>query len=270
MSDKVREHCYLTGKYRGLAHSKCRNNVTQVKSNFIPFVFHSFSTYDCHMFFKKLIDKRKDKVKFKFVPETNEKYISIKVGCIRFIDSYRFLSSRLDSLVKTLLDFNHKTLKNFEDEIVDNDEILKIVNEIKMLITEGVYKNDSIKDFKKDYPDENEKLEEVLLKYFGENDLKLLKTEFPENWKFLSKKLVYPYEFLNCIKDYQKSVGHLRKEDFFSKLKNDYPSDKEIERTKQLIKSFNVRNVEELTQLYLRGDVFLFACVLLEICKSIS
>ena len=41
--DKVRDHCHLTGKNRGPAHSKCNINVTQDQSNFIPFVFHNFS-----------------------------------------------------------------------------------------------------------------------------------------------------------------------------------------------------------------------------------
>ena len=55
ISDKVRDHCHLTGNYGGPAHSKCNTNVTQDKSNFIPFIFHTFSNYDCHMFFKKLV-----------------------------------------------------------------------------------------------------------------------------------------------------------------------------------------------------------------------
>ena len=50
-SDKVRDHCHLTSNYRGPAHSKCNKNVTQNQSYFIPFVFHIFSNYDCHMFF---------------------------------------------------------------------------------------------------------------------------------------------------------------------------------------------------------------------------
>ena len=50
-SDKVRDHCHLRGKYRGPAHSKCNINVTQKQINFIPFIFHNFSNYDCHMFF---------------------------------------------------------------------------------------------------------------------------------------------------------------------------------------------------------------------------
>ena len=58
LSDKVRDHCHLTGRYRGPAQSKCNNNVTQHQSNFIPFIFHNFSNYDCHMFFKKLVDKK--------------------------------------------------------------------------------------------------------------------------------------------------------------------------------------------------------------------
>ena len=59
--DKVRDHCRLTGRYRGLAHNNCNINVTQDQSNFIPFIFHNFSNYDCHMFFKKLVDKEKIK-----------------------------------------------------------------------------------------------------------------------------------------------------------------------------------------------------------------
>ena len=48
-SDKVRDHCHLTGKYRDPPHSKCNINVTQKQDNFIPFLFHKFSNYDCHV-----------------------------------------------------------------------------------------------------------------------------------------------------------------------------------------------------------------------------
>ena len=91
--DKVRDHCHLIGKYRGPAHSKCNINVTQEQSNFIPFMFHNFSNYDCQMFFKKIVDRKNDKVKFDIIPKTNEEYISVTYVCIRFIDSYRFQSS---------------------------------------------------------------------------------------------------------------------------------------------------------------------------------
>ena len=144
-SDKVRDHCHLTSKYRGPAHSKCNINVTQDQSNFIPFIFHNFSNYDCHKFFKKLVDEKNDKVKFEIIPKTNEEYISVTYGCISFIDSYRFLSSGLDALVKTLVDNSNKTLGDLKKEIVDNDYILNIVTDI------GEY-NRTIKYLKKDYP----------------------------------------------------------------------------------------------------------------------
>ena len=252
--DKVRDHCHLTGKYRGPAHSNCNINVTQKQSNFKPFIFHNFSNYDSHMFFKKLVDKKKDKVDFEIIPKTNEEYISVTYGCIRFIDSYRFLSSGLDSLVKTLVDNSDKTLKNLKKEIVDNDEILNIIDEI-------IEEDKTIKDLKKDYPDEIKKLEEALLVHMGEHDLKILKTGFPDKWKYLTKKLAYPYEFFNSIDDYQKPVDNLVKKDFFSKLKNKCPDDEEIERTKEIIKKFNIKNGEELTEIYLKSDVLLLACV---------
>ena len=182
-------------------------------------------------------------------------------GCTRFTDRYRFLSSGLDSLVETQVDNNHKTLEDFEEEIVDNDEISNIVNEIKMLIKENKYKNDSIKDLKKDYPDKINELEQALLDYMGGNDLKILKTGFPDKWKCLTKKLAYPYEIFNCIEDYQKPVNNLKKEDFFSKLKNKCPDDEEIERTKEIIEISDIKNGEKLTEIYLKSDVLLLACV---------
>ena len=90
-SDKIRDPSDLTAKYRGPAHSKSNINATEEQSYFIPFVFHNFSNYDCHMFFKKLVDLKNDRVKFDIIPKTNEEYISVTYGCIRFIDSYQFL-----------------------------------------------------------------------------------------------------------------------------------------------------------------------------------
>ena len=194
--DKVRDHCHLTGKYRGPAHNTCNINVKQKDSNFVPFAFHNFSNYDCHMLFKRLVDLKKDKVKYK-ITKTNEEYIAVKYGCIRFIDSYRFLSESLDKLVKNL----------------------------------------------------------------DEDDFKILKKEFPDKWQYLNKNIAYPNEYFNSIDDYKKPVANLEKEDFFSKLKNDYPDDEEIERNKEIIKLFNIKDGEELTKLYCKSVVILLADV---------
>ena len=109
--DKVRDHCHLTGRYRGPAHNTCNINVKEKDSNFIPFAFHNFSKYDCHMIFKRLVDLKKDKVRIDILPKTNEKDISVTYGCIRFIDSYRFLSESLDILVKNYDEDDFKILK---------------------------------------------------------------------------------------------------------------------------------------------------------------
>ena len=89
--------------------------------------------------------KKNDKVDFEIIPKTNEEYISVTYGCIRFVDVYRFLSSSLDSLVKTLVDITKKAFKNLKEEIVDNDEILNIINEI-------IEDDRTINDLKKVYP----------------------------------------------------------------------------------------------------------------------
>ena len=114
-----------------------------------------------------------------------------------------------------------------KEEIVDNEETLDTVNGI-----EDVYR--TIKDLKKDYPEKIEKLEEALLNYMGENDLKFLKTGFPDKWKFLTKKRAC-YEYFKSFDDYQKLFDNLNKQYFFSKLKNGYPDDEEIERTMDFI-----------------------------------
>ena len=108
LSDKVLDQCHLTGKYRGPAQTTCNINGKQKDSSFIPIVFHKFSIYDCHMLFTRLVDIKKDKAKLKFIPKTNEEYISVFYGYIKLIDSFRFLSESLDKLVKKLVEYDFK------------------------------------------------------------------------------------------------------------------------------------------------------------------
>ena len=89
-----------------------------------------------------------------------------------------------------------------------------------------------------------------------------MKKEFPEKWQFLNKKLAYPYQNINGIDDYKKPVDNLKKENFFSKLKNECPGDDEIERTRGIIKIFNIKNGEELTKLFCKSVVILLADVM--------
>ena len=95
----------------GPAHCNCNINVKQKQRNFIPILFHNFSNYDCHLFFKTLIDKKPYNTNLSVIPKTNEEYISVTYGCLRFIDSYRFLQESLDNLVITLNEDDFKILK---------------------------------------------------------------------------------------------------------------------------------------------------------------
>ena len=106
-----------------------------------------------------------------------------------------------------------------------------------------------------------------LVKNLDEDDFKMLKKEFPDKWQFLSKKLAYPYEYFNSSEDYQKPVDNLIKEDSFSKLKNDYPDDEEIERTKQVTKFIIIKSRKKITKLNLKSHVILLADVLKKFVK---
>ena len=73
--------------------------------------------------------------------------------------------------------------------------------------------------------------------------------------------MAFPYEVFITYENYQKPVNKLKKEDFFSKLKNKFPDDEEIARRKEIVKIFYIKNGEELTEIFLKSDVLLLACV---------
>ena len=122
----VRDHCHLTGKYRGAAHNMC--NLKFRLPKFYPVIFHNLSGYDSHLFIKNL---GKSEGKIDCIPNNEEKYISFtkhilvdkfinKKGEekevkreIRFIDSFKFMAASLDSLVKNLPKESFKNITEF-------------------------------------------------------------------------------------------------------------------------------------------------------------
>ena len=114
---KVRDHCHLTGKYRGAAHNVC-NLRYKIPKN-IPVIFHNGSTYDYHFIIKELACEFEGN--FECLGENTEKYIIFSVHIkkridnkniditykIKFIDSFRFMATSLSKLVDNLTDNIH-------------------------------------------------------------------------------------------------------------------------------------------------------------------
>ena len=50
-TDKVRDHCHITGKYRGAVHSQCNLKLKIPKK--LPIIFHNLQNYDEHIIFKE-------------------------------------------------------------------------------------------------------------------------------------------------------------------------------------------------------------------------
>ena len=122
---RVADHDHLTDKFRGAAHSYC--NLNYKNPRFIPIFFHNLAGYDAHLFVKQFGE---DHENIKLIPDTEEKYISFskvlrydsvdddglpikKTIELRFVDSFRFLSSSLDKLSKNLEKDQFKELSKY-------------------------------------------------------------------------------------------------------------------------------------------------------------
>ena len=94
----MKDHCHITGKYRGAAHNQCNFKLKlNPKTVPIPVVAHNIKNYDAHFIMQAM---SRVPGELKCIPTNTEKYISFSLEKLRFIDSVNFLLSSLDSLVK--------------------------------------------------------------------------------------------------------------------------------------------------------------------------
>ena len=143
---KVRDHCHYTGKYRGAAHNICNLGYKVPKE--IPVVFHNGSTYDYHFIMKEL---------------TKDLEITYK---IKFIDSYRFMSSSLSKLVDNLSEGINKC-----SDCESNLDYIKIKKNGKLILKcfncniyyKKKFDKDLMKKFKNTYSFRNSDLNKFIL-----------------------------------------------------------------------------------------------------------
>ena len=91
--DRVRDHCHVTGAYRGAAHSVCNLNYRlNPKGWMLPVVMHNLRGYDGHLIVKAL---KSEFGKVSIIPQNMEKYVSISVGRLKFLDSFQFTPKSL-------------------------------------------------------------------------------------------------------------------------------------------------------------------------------
>ena len=233
---KCRDHCHITGKYRGAACDKC--NLRMKVPKFVPVLFHNLEGYDFHLFVKSLGLAEGD---IKCIPKTDEKYISFSKNVpmetfttddgkektayreMRFIDSLKFMRGSLDSLAKTLGKDQFKTLTN------------QMLPQIPKETIDGK-KHDRI-----------------------------------ESLSLLKQKGVFLYE---CMTDFSKLNATCLppKDAFYSQLSGSGISDEDYTHAQKVWKAFNCETVKDYHDLYLKTDVLLLADIMTEfrrVCKEV-
>ena len=230
---KVKDHCHITGEYRGAAHSKCNQQLRiDPFRTPIPVFFHNLKNYDSHHLISAIgrteekttavTDKNGQAIIGKDKPVTvtdgsisaivqnMEKLISFSWGQFRFVDSFAFLNSSLDKLVKNT---PKKDLR----------------------ITRQQYPN-------RCYLSQSRRLL---------NDKK---------FDLVTRKGVYPYEYMNDFARFDETSLPPPSE-FYSKLSNEHITDSAYKNAQEVWDTFDCRNIGDYHDLYLKTDVLLLADV---------
>ena len=251
---KVRDHCHYTGKHRGAAHNICNLRYKIPKE--IPVVFHNGSTYDYHFIIKELTKEFEGN--FECLGENTEKYITFSVPIkkkidnkdleitykIKFIDSYRFMSSSLSKLVDNLSEGIHN---NKCSDCESNLDYIKIKKNEKLLFKcfncniyyKKKFNKDLMKKFKNTYSFCNDDLNKFIL---------------------LLKKGVYPYVYIDSWERFNETSLPSKKE-FYSKLNMEDIDEIDYRHANNVFKSFKLENFGDYHDLHVKSDTLLLADV---------
>jgi hypothetical protein len=136
---RVRDHDHISGLYRGCAHQSCNVNFS-LKNFKIPVFFHNLKGFDGHLIIQGLKKRKFEDIRI--IAQNFEKYMTFSFGEFRFLDSFAFMSSSIDTLSSNLLkdgkdNFKH-TLKNECNE-----------ERVNLLLKKGVYPYEYIDSYER-------------------------------------------------------------------------------------------------------------------------
>ena len=131
---KERDHCHVSGKFRGASCQSCNLNFKHPR--FIPIICHGLTNFDSHIICSPIGLFKKENISC--IAKSTEKYISFSLGDFRFIDSYQCLSAPLESLVEFCA--KDGGLKNFE-------LLKRETDKPHLLLRKGVYLYDYMDTF---------------------------------------------------------------------------------------------------------------------------
>ena len=148
---RVRDHCHITGKFRGSAHQEC-NLKLRIKPEDIKVsvIFHNLHGYDSHFIIQQIgeIAKKhaytnekgeKQDLNINAIPNNMEKYMAFMLGKhLTFIDSFKFMSSSFDKLVSNL---SKEAFKYTSEELTGK--------KLSLMSQKGVYPYDFMDSFEK-------------------------------------------------------------------------------------------------------------------------
>ena len=259
---RVRDHCHITGKYRGSAHQECnlqlRLNPDKIK---ISVIFHNLRGYDSHFIMQEIgaivkdyeyTNKKGQKCQMNInaIPNNMEKYMAFMLGNhLTFLDSFQFMSSGLDKLVKNITKCGKcNTCKP------DKCMKLNINNKNKTSQHKTSLPCGECINCKKNDDDEKYCINPIFdkLKYTSE----IFKHK---KLDLMARKGVYPYDYMDSFEKFNSPLP--TKEDFYSILNNKDISAEDYEHAKNVWNTFNLKNMGEYHDLYLKSDILLLVDV---------
>ena len=139
---KVKDHCHLTGIYRGAAHTSCNLRFQLPKK--IPLLIHNSKGYDSHFIISNIDNKLFKKCEI--IPKNSQQMLSFSLDNIQFLDSYQFTKESLFQMVKNLNDSKFEfpiMSKIFADQIGESEQ------KKALLMRKGIFCYDYFDDISK-------------------------------------------------------------------------------------------------------------------------